>query len=374
MFDVVANHFAWTGNHDTVDYSTFNPLNKKADFHPYCPLTNDDYNTNETAVEVCWLGDSAVELVDVNTESQSVITEMYNWISSLVSNYSDPKPITMIVDGLRIDTVRNVRQTFWTGFNEAAGVYCVGEIFDGDPSFTCPYQNYLDGVLNYPLWYPLTRAFQSTSGSISDLVNEVNTIKSTCKDSTLLGTFLENQDNPRFPSLTNDISLAKNAIAFTILADGIPIIYQGQEQHYSDGATPNNREALWLSDYNASAPLYGLIGAVNQARNHAIFKDDTYLTYMAYPIYSDSSTIAMRKGFDGNQIVGVFSNKGAAGASYTLTLGNTGITAGEIVMEMITCAKVTVDGSGNVAVPMAQGLPRIYYPAAQLVGSGICSL
>ena len=169
------------------------------------------------------------------------------------------------------------------------------------------------------------------------------------------------------------MSLAKNAIAFTLLADGVPIIYEGQEQHYSGSGTPNNREAIWLSGYSTSAPLYGFIAGVNQVRNRAIFQSADYLTYKAYPIYSDSSTIAMRKGFDGNQVIGVFSNLGANGASYTLTLGNTGYTAGEKVVETLTCAALVVDGDGTLAVGMSRGLPRIYYPAAQLTGSGICS-
>ena len=54
-------------------------------------------------------------------------------------------------------------------------------------------------------------------------VNGINEMKSDCLDTTLLGSFMENHDNPRFPSLTSDLSLAKNAIAFTILQDGIPI-------------------------------------------------------------------------------------------------------------------------------------------------------
>ena len=54
-------------------------------------------------------------------------------------------------------------------------------------------------------------------------MNGINTMKSDCSDTTLLGSFMENHDNVRFPSLTSDLSLAKNAIAFTILADGIPI-------------------------------------------------------------------------------------------------------------------------------------------------------
>lgn len=207
---------------------------------------------------------------------------------------------------------------------------------------------------------------------MSDLVNQVNAIKSTCKDTSLLGTFLENQDNPRLPSYTNDLSLDKNAIAFTILADGIPIIYEGQEQHYSGGSDPANREAIWLSGYSTTSPLYSLIAAINNVRNQAIYKSANYLTYMAYPIYADGSTIAMRKGYDGNQVVSVFTNKGANGASYTLTLGNTGYTSGMKVVEVLSCTAVTVDGNGNLAVGMGQGLPKIFYPAAQMMGSGLC--
>lgn len=55
------------------------------------------------------------------------------------------------VDGLRIDTVKHVQKAFWPGYNKAAGVYCVGEVFDGDAAYTCPYQEVMDGLLNYPM-------------------------------------------------------------------------------------------------------------------------------------------------------------------------------------------------------------------------------
>jgi alpha-amylase len=35
---------------------------------------------------------------------------------------------------------------------------------------------------------------------MSDLYNMINTVKSLCADSTLLGTFVENHDTPRFAS------------------------------------------------------------------------------------------------------------------------------------------------------------------------------
>lgn len=60
----------------------------------------------------------------------------------------------------------------------------------------------------------------------------LNEVKSECADSTVLGSFSENHDNPRFASLTSDLSLAKNVITYTILADGVPIIYYGQGLSY----------------------------------------------------------------------------------------------------------------------------------------------
>nr|AAC49622.1 alpha-amylase [Lipomyces spencermartinsiae]prf//2203288A alpha amylase [Lipomyces kononenkoae] len=363
MVDIVVNHFAFSGNHADVDYSEYFPYSSQDYFHSFCWIT--DYS-NQTNVEECWLGDDSVPLVDVNTQLDTVKSEYQSWVKQLIANYS--------IDGLRIDTVKHVQMDFWAPFQEAAGIYTVGEVFDGDPSYTCPYQENLDGVLNYPVYYPVVSAFQRVGGSISSLVDMIDTLKSECIDTTLLGSFLENQDNPRFPSYTSDESLIKNAIAFTILSDGIPIIYYGQEQGLNGGNDPYNREALWPTGYSTTSTFYEYIASLNQIRNHAIYIDDTYLTYQNWVIYSDSTTIAMRKGFTGNQIITVLSNLGSSGSSYTLTLSNTGYTASSVVYEILTCTAVTVDLSGNLAVPMSGGLPRVFYPESQLVGSGICSM
>jgi alpha-amylase len=76
------------------------------------------------------------------------------------------------------------------------------------------------------------------------------------------------------------MSLAKNVAAFLILSDGIPMIYAGQEQHYSGGSDPYNREATWLSGYSTESELYKLVAASNAIRTHAIGQDEGYLTYM----------------------------------------------------------------------------------------------
>ncbi|CAK4034486.1 carbohydrate-binding module family 20 [Lecanosticta acicola] len=365
MVDVVPNHMASISTRANVNYAALNPFNEQSYFHTPCDI---DYS-NDTSIKDCWIGDNVVALPDLRTEDSDVQNMWGTWISELVSNYS--------IDGLRIDTAYQIDTAFWSGFQAAAGgIHTIGEVWVSDPNVMCPYQNYLHGTLNYPAYYWITQAFQNTSGSISNLVNGINQMKSTCNDVTLLGSFLENHDNPRFPSLTSDQTLIKNAITFPLLADGIPILYQGQEQQFNGASTPANREQLWKSYYNQASPLYLHIRAVNAIRARAIQQDSTYLTYNAWPIYSDSQTIAMRKGNAGKQIVSVYTNNGQNGASRRITLGatNSGFTAGQEVTEVLTCTLYTADSRGNLGVEISRGAPLILYPTASLSGGGICGL
>ena len=307
-----------------------------------------------------------VSLPDLRTEDADVASGYQSWIKGLVSNYS--------IDGLRLDTVQEVNTGFWSGFRKASGVYMVGEVANGDPTFVCSFQDYLPGVLNYATYYPLVDAFSSTAGSISGLSDAINSVKSDCRDTSLLGSFSENHDQPRFAYLTDDMALARNVVTYTMLADGIPIIYEGQEQHYSalggsstGGNDPYNREAVWFSDYDTKAPLYKLITTLNKARKHAISDDSSYLAYQNWPIYTDTSTLAVRKG----KMVSVLSNKGADGAAYTQSIP-AGYAHGTKVTEIHTCDTLTADKDGHIVVPMAKGHPRVYYPTSRLSGSGIC--
>ena len=224
-------------------------------------------------------------------------------------------------------------------------------------------------------YYNITDAFGSTSGDMYGLANNINTMKSTCKDTTLLGSFSENHDVPRFAQTNGDINAAMNVVAYTILADGVPIIYEGQEQHYTNeggSGVPWDREAVWLSGYNTEATLYGTISQLNQVRNHALYVDSEYLTYQNWPIYTDTTTVAMRKGADGMAMITVLSNKGSDGASYTQNIPDTGLAANAGVTEILSCATLTAGSDGSLNVPMAQGLPRVYYLTSALSGSGVC--
>jgi len=195
-------------------------------------------------------------------------------------------------------------------------------------------------------------------------------VQGDCSDPSLLGTFSENHDQPRFASLTGDMSQARNVLTFTLLTDGIPIVYEGQEQHYNaqgGSSDPYNREALWFSSYNTSSPLYTLTSTLNAARKHAASDDASYLTAHASTIYTDPTTLAVRKG----KMVLVLSNKGADGSAYNQSIP-AAYAGGAGVTELLTCNTLTADSSGHLDVPMASGQPRVYYPTSSLSGSGLC--
>ncbi|KAL8773540.1 MAG: hypothetical protein Q9209_001645 [Squamulea sp. 1 TL-2023] len=322
MIDVVVNHYGWAGSGSTVEYRKMYPFTDRDYFHPYRKITSQDYLSNQTAVE--------------------------QWVSSLVSVFG--------VDGLRIDTVKHVEKSFWPSFKSAAGVYALGEVFDGDVAYTCPYQEQLDGLLNYPLYYALTRAFRDTNGSMVSLGAALRTVQDSCRDPTLLGTFSENHDNPRFLSQRDDENAYTNVVVFTILAGGIPIIYQGQEQGFLGGKDPLNREALWTSGYSTKSPLYTVIASVNRIRNHEILASSEYLTTPTSVIYTDDHHIALRKG----RLISVYSNEGSNAMASNFSLNNAGFRRNQPIVEILTCRNFTTDAQGNLQVSVLEGLPQIF--------------
>lgn len=356
MLDVVANHFAWTGPPNETYWADYKPFDSEMYFHPPEPINYD----NQTSIETGWLvvDPTPVVLPDVNTSREDVQSLYQSWIADLVANYS--------VDGLRVDTVKHVQQSFWPGFNNASGVYNVGEVFNTDNiTYLCDYQNYMNGVLNYGVYTQIQTGFVNSSGNLFALAEAMLEVQAQCKDVSVLGSFMENHDNPRFPNSTLDLQLAANAISFTMLADGIPIIYQGQEQHFHGGQDPHNREAVWLSGYDKSAPLYELITTLNTIRATAAGNDQKYLTSLQVPAYVDPNTIALRKGSDGSAVLGVYSNVGTNGSDYTVTVSgpSSGFKPNSTAIDLLSCKNVTVAADGSVEVSISGGHPSVSFSA-----------
>lgn len=362
MVDIAPNHMGLTNT--TGDYTNFVPFNKPGYFHEECSIV---WN-NRKSEQLCWLEG----LPDLRTENDDVRKVFSTWIKDLVANYS--------IDGLRIDTALEIEPEFWTdgGVKEAAGVFLLAEINHSNPETLAPYQQYIDGYMDYSSWNWFTDAFESTSANFYDLYAGTNQLASmTDIDPSLFGTFLENHDQVRFPYRNQDLALAKNVISLSMLRDGIPIVYYGQEQHYDGGVEPLNREALWLGGYDIYSALYGWIQQTNKVRAHASEANADFLTNRTQAVFyansttSSSSVITFRKA----QMVSMFTNGGVdATNSVTYALGSavTGYDSGAEVVDVLNCESFEVDSDGHLNVQMPSGgLPRVFLPTDQI--SGLCN-
>ncbi|OJJ01645.1 hypothetical protein ASPVEDRAFT_52555 [Aspergillus versicolor CBS 583.65] len=365
MVDVTINNMAQAFNHSVseneqpdLDWSRLTPFDEEQYYHPYCKVA--DSNDPES-VEKCWRDLEVVALPDLNTENDKVASMIQEWAKGLVGNYS--------IDGLRVDSARNMNDAYLTSFSRAAGVFTMGEVDTESTGDACKYEDFMSGILNQPLHEPMVQAF--TAGDMQGLAEEVRSQHSKCRDFTRLATYTESQDLPRFAALTNDTNLAKNAMAFNILSDGIPIVYQGQEQHLQGPEAPYNREPLWKTDYNSRNPLYNTTRTLNKLRNHAIRLDKHHAANHSKELYVDGSTYATRKGAEGSQIVSVFSNLGAKGGRYNLSLPGA-FAPGTEAVDVLSCETVTADDEGNVTVEMNAGKPKAFFPAKKMNGSGLC--
>jgi len=184
MLDIVVNHMAynsWTGGiPNNISYEVFNPFNEQSYFHPYCEM--DFSGDNLTSLEECWLGSDHVPLADLDTESDSVKQMLGDWVEQIVGNWS--------VDGLRIDAGVNVQPDFFPDFMKRAGVFATAEVYHSDAKVVAMYEEAVGSTLNYPLYWPLTSAFQS-DGKMGDLADAMDTNVKAFKDVTILGTFSE---------------------------------------------------------------------------------------------------------------------------------------------------------------------------------------
>ncbi|CAA7266390.1 unnamed protein product [Cyclocybe aegerita] len=364
MVDVVVNHFVVIPSADgSLDFSSSVPFSSSSSFHPRCTISDADYTQNQTAVELCWLGDDNLPLADLNTEDPAIVQTLLDWVKETVEEYS--------IDGLRIDTVKHVRKDFWPAFAKAAGVYTLGEVLIDDVDYAAPYTQVIDSVLDYPTFFAVTSAFKSNTGNVT-AIPDVVTRSQTAYDGGLFisGSFLENHDQPRFQSLTTDQSLVKNAIAWTFVQDGIPILYSGQEQGYEGGADPANREALWPSGYLTDKSLVTHVKALNNARKLAgAANTNFHTTPVQFISQTDSSTLAISK----PPLLTLLTNAGETPSSspeWTIPASAGLFGAGTMLVDVLTCQGTTVDSDGRVSVRASAGAPKVFLPATVLTKDG----
>jgi glycosidase len=112
-----------------------------------------------------------------------------DWIKNIVNTYD--------FDGIRIDTIPEVPKDFWAEYGRAAGVFQMGEAFNGNDKYVGDYQNYITALFNYPMYYTIKDVFGSQR-SMRSIADRWNTNNANFKDVDALGLFVDNHDNARF--------------------------------------------------------------------------------------------------------------------------------------------------------------------------------
>ena len=285
MVDVVANHAGPVG----TDFGRINPFNRAEHYHDWCEINN--WN-NQWEVENCRL----CGLPDLNQDNSWVTEKLLEWIHDLVQKYN--------LDGIRIDTIMEVPKWFWDKFRASAGVFQIGEAFNGDPGYVADYQNHLDSVFNYPLYYTIKSSF---CGSFRNLEGYFWNTRKIFPAVEYTATFVENHDNPRWLNECGDRAKFTNAVIFSLVWEGIPVFYYAGEQYYAGGADPNNREPLW-DNYNTKSTLYQLLGKANALR-----KKVQIWNYAITQRYANDNFYAFTRG----NVLACFTN--VQSSQYTIT-------------------------------------------------------
>ncbi|KAH7884079.1 glycoside hydrolase family 13 protein [Phlebopus sp. FC_14] len=368
MLDIVVNHMVSPRpanltairfpNSTTVKNTTdLYPFTDLSDFHPLCWIT--DYS-NQTEVEQCWLGNEEMPWADVDTENPDVVSTLNDWVNNVISDFS--------VDGLRLSTVKYVAKDFWQSFTSQAGIFTIGEVFSNDANYTSAYTKVMDAVLDYPTWFELVPAFLSPQGNFSALTDAVQQTQKLYQSGAFMtGSFLENHDQPRFRSMTNDTALLANAMVWPFVHDGIPILYYGQEQGLAGGEPPSNQEALWQTRYDTEHPNYVMATSLNQARKAAITSEKYFLTTpMQFVDANDENTLVVSK----PPMLALFTNAGSgSGRTILWNVTHSVFKSREQLVDVLTCRTYLSGDNGGVTIPSDEGMPKVLMPASSIQGS-----
>jgi alpha-amylase len=343
MVDVVANHMG--GTIDDID--GFYPFNQPDHYHDCngcttnCDITDFSTLFSENC-EHCRLAG----LPDLNQDNSYVKTQLNSWIKELVSTYD--------FDGIRVDTTPEVKPAFWKTFNEAAGCFAVGEVFNGDIKYVSPFQGAaLDGVLSYPMFFQLRNVFAQQQ-SFTELQTLSDAMPHSFNNVNVLGTFLDNHDNVRFLNAANDRTRYKNALTHVLFTSGIPIVYYGSEQGFAGGSDPNCREEMWTTHYDTTNDLYTFLKAAIDIRK-------THKTWtLPYPKYywADNQVGVFSKGK--NMLIATTNIGGGSDVSRNgIKLPGLNIVDGTKFCDALDSSYCTTVSNGAVDITLSSGMPRV---------------
>ncbi|WWC97297.1 hypothetical protein V866_004176 [Kwoniella sp. B9012] len=366
MVDIAINALAATNYH--IDAQTLSTVNDgkmlfkdPANYHERCNIKWGDHDSEQK----CWLvtggDDNDVALLDLATETPAVADKLKSWVGGYVKEYG--------IDGFRIDASKHLSKEFQHDFCTSAGIFCIGEVAGDSTEYAATYQGTdgIDSVFGFGMLYGAAAVFGGgkTMGTLQHYINAAATSYS---DPTVIGSFLDNQDLPRFNSRTGDRSLVYNAIVGSFMYGGIPTVYYGLEQDIADGPyDPNNREALWnYNNYATTGDTYKRITTLNKIRKFLSTKGK-FLNSVGTVLKIQDNDIALQR----EDALIVLTNRGSGGSG-TWSIGGTKFGNNADVIDLLSCDKAKTDENGALAVTWSTGQPFVWVSSQIAAEGGFC--
>lgn len=348
ILDVVCNHQANIIDSGEAGFPAYNPagynlrwtkstnrypqpFDNLADFHNFGTIANDQ---DATQVQ---LGDLR-GLDDLKTETEFVRTNLVN-VYEYWLDLAD-------FDGFRLDASKHAEIGFWQHWNPEIRAYAAakgktnfftyGENISGDAAngaYTgtksgAAFAN--DSALDYPLYFSIAPVFAAASGNTKQIEDHYNALPAYYDPSAQnrLVTFLDNHDRTRFMSsgnANNNFSRLALALSFLYTSRGIPCLYQGTEQAFNGGTSPNNREDMFdgqfeqgpsLGDnFNMTHPAFLHVARLNNLRRlHPSLRTGTHVNLWNSP--SGPGLFAYARRLPGEEVVVILNT---SASSLTLT-------------------------------------------------------
>ncbi|EFN56269.1 hypothetical protein CHLNCDRAFT_30901, partial [Chlorella variabilis] len=257
ILDVVMNH---VGYGSSVFLPAFNPFSDPSNFHN-CTLAGCDPDCNIPADNPTYDQQWHCQLSGLPDLNQSIpyVREMFaDYIQWILSQYS--------VHMLRLDAAGSIDPDFFPYFMnfttlpawlEVGGKLQLHEQYEkvrGNASYS--YQSWV--IYNAAsACFALSPTSDEGDEGCLQISQSRSTLMSYGVEMGGVGYWVENHDTDRFLSTRASLPAYRNALAFILLAEGIPIIYYGAEQGMTGLTIDNtNRWPLWEVGYDNTNPLY----------------------------------------------------------------------------------------------------------------------
>lgn len=329
--------------YSSPDYQPAAPFNNPSWYHNTPNIVNFDDPYEAQNYSLGGLDDLAQE----NPECWQALMDAY-WKPSTNSGW-----FSYGFAGSRIDAVIQIPPQYLALYEQHTEKPSFGEAFTGSVDENAAFQDYIWGMLDFPLYFQMNNVFCKGEdwGGVKWVFEQDYKYRNTKR----LFTFIDNHDRARFLANSGDNwQKMRLALVFQYTVRGIPIVYYGTEQNLAGDfryteETINywNREMMKSFDQNTVTFRY--IQRLNELRaeyaNVFVEGVQQELYYSCGdPVYSFSR----RNLEDGEEIICIFNNSAVEQSrSITLHPEKTGLMIGTYLTDLLETDRIIAVQDGQ---------------------------